>query len=38
VNVTVEQAESPGFEAPLLFAGLAVTFVAAIAVRRWRMK
>jgi len=38
VNITVEQAETPGFEAPLVFAGLAVTFVGAIAVRRWRMK
>jgi hypothetical protein len=38
VNVTVSQAESPGFEAPLVFAGLAVTFVAAVAARRWRMK
>ncbi|UCC92972.1 MAG: hypothetical protein JSW25_09985, partial [Thermoplasmata archaeon] len=38
VNVTVSQAESPGFEAPLLFAGLAVTFVAAAAWRRLRMK
>ncbi len=38
VNVTVEQAETPGFEAPLVFAGLAVTFVAAVAARRWRMK
>ncbi|NIP37320.1 MAG: hypothetical protein GWN18_06755, partial [Thermoplasmata archaeon] len=37
-NITVEQAETPGFEAPLVFAGIAVTFVAAIAVRRWRMK
>ena len=37
-NITVEQAETPGFEAPLVFAGLAVTFVAAITVRRWRMK
>lgn len=38
VNVTVEQAESPGFEAPLVFTGLAVTFVAAAAWRRLRLK
>ena len=37
VNITVEQAETPGFEAPLVFAGLAVTFVAAAAWRRLRM-
>jgi hypothetical protein len=36
VNVTVEQGETPGFEAPLVFAGLAVTFVAAAAWRRLR--
>ena len=38
VTITVEQAETPGFEAPLVFAGLAVTFVAAAAWRRLRMK
>lgn len=38
VNITVEQAETPGFEAPLVFAGLAVTFVAAAAWRRQQMK
>jgi hypothetical protein len=38
INITVEEAESPGFEAPLVFAGLAVTFVAAAAWRRLRLR
>jgi len=37
-NVTVKQAESPGFEAPLMLAGLAVTFVAVAARRRLQLK
>ena len=37
-NVTVKQAESPGFEAPLMLAGLAVTFVAVAAWRRLQLK
>jgi hypothetical protein len=36
-NITVEQADSPGFEAPLVFTGLVVTFIAAAAWRRRRM-
>ncbi len=38
VNITVSQAESPGFEAPLMLSGLAVTFVAVAVWRRRQMK
>jgi hypothetical protein len=38
LNVTVEQAETPGFEAPLVFTGLVVTFIAAAAWRRRRIE
>lgn len=37
-NVTVKQAESPGFEAPLVLGGMAVTFVAVAVWRRRQIR